>query len=139
MNIILAPDSFKGSMSATTVTKLMHNSITSLYPNATVQSLPMGDGGEGTMEALINATNGQLFTESVTGPIGEQVQATYGVLGDGETCIVEMAEASGLRHLNESQLNALETTTYGTGELILSALNKGYQQIYISNWRLSYK
>ena len=92
MNIILAPDSFKGSMSATTVTKLMHNSITSLYPNATVQSLPMGDGGEGTMEALINATNGQLFTESVTGPIGEQVQATYGVLGDGKTCIVEMVK-----------------------------------------------
>ncbi|PTK95649.1 glycerate kinase [Staphylococcus gallinarum] len=132
MNIILAPDSFKGSMSSTTVTKLMHNSITSLYPNATVQSLPMGDGGEGTMEALINATNGQLFTESVTGPIGEQVQATYGVLGDGETCIVEMAEASGLRHLNESQLNALETTTYGTGELILSALNKGYQQFILA-------
>ncbi|RIP37059.1 glycerate kinase [Staphylococcus gallinarum] len=132
MNIILAPDSFKGSMSATNITKLMRSSITSLYPNAIVQTLPMGDGGEGTMKALINATNGQLFTEVVTGPLGEQVQATYGVLGDGETCVVEMAEASGLKHLAESQLNPLITTTFGTGELILSALNRGYQQFILA-------
>ncbi|MCG7339148.1 glycerate kinase [Staphylococcus sp. ACRSN] len=132
MNIILAPDSFKGSMTATQVTNLMQESISSIFPKAELQSLPMGDGGEGTMEALINATNGQLFTESVTGPLGNIVQATYGVLGDGETCVVEMAEASGLKHLKESQLNALKTTTYGTGELILSALNKGYKHFILA-------
>ena len=89
MKIILAPDSFKGSMTATEITSYMSQSILETYPHAEVHALPVGDGGEGTMEALVNATNGKFETVSVTGPLGNQVTAQYGVLDDNKTCVIE--------------------------------------------------
>ncbi|MDK9868690.1 glycerate kinase [Staphylococcus equorum] len=131
MKIILAPDSFKGSITATQVSKYMADSITEVYPQADIHALPVGDGGEGTMEALVNATNGSFHTASVTGPLGNHVTAQYGVLGD-DTCVIEMAEASGLKHLTDDTLNAMTTTTYGTGELIYDALEKGYKKFILA-------
>ncbi|HLR18897.1 MAG TPA: glycerate kinase [Staphylococcus sp.] len=132
MKIILAPDSFKGSMSATEVTNYMIESINEVYPLAEIHALPVGDGGEGTMEALVNATHGTFHKATVTGPLGNRVTAQYGVLNDNETCIIEMAEASGLKHLSEEDLNAMTTTTYGTGELLHDALNKGYKKFILA-------
>lgn len=131
MEIILAPDSFKGSMKASEVTKYMKDSILEIFPESTIHDLPIGDGGEGTMEALVNATNGTFTTVSVTGPLGDKVTAQYGVL-DKHTCVIEMAEASGLKHLAQDALNPLSTTTYGTGELILHALNQGYKNFILA-------
>ena len=87
MEIILAPDSFKGSMKASEVTKYMKDSILEVFPESTIHDLPIGDGGEGTMEALINATNGSFTTVSVTGPLGDKVTAQYGIL-DNHTCVI---------------------------------------------------
>ncbi|WP_436862765.1 glycerate kinase [Staphylococcus caeli] len=132
MKIILAPDSFKGSMSATEIATYMSQSISEIYPQADVHALPVGDGGEGTMESLVNATNGTFHSVNVTGPLGNQVSAQYGVLNDGKTCVIEMAEASGLKHIPENCLNAMDTTTFGTGELILNALDKGFRNFIIA-------
>lgn len=118
-------------MTATQVSKYMADSITEAYPQADIHALPVGDGGEGTMEALVNATNGSFHTVSVTGPLGNHVTAQYGVLDD-DTCVIEMAEASGLRHLTDDTLNAMTTTTYGTGELIYNALNRGYKKFILA-------
>ncbi|MCY1038271.1 glycerate kinase [Staphylococcus nepalensis] len=131
MEIILAPDSFKGSMKASEVTNYMKESILEIFPKAIIHDLPVGDGGEGTLEALINATNGVLTSIDVTGPLGEKVLAQYGIINN-DTCVIEMAEASGLKHLCEDALNPLVTTTYGTGELILHALNKGYKKFILA-------
>ncbi|SCS44088.1 glycerate kinase [Staphylococcus caeli] len=132
MKIILAPDSFKGSMSATEVATYMSQSISEIYPQADVHALPVGDGGEGTMESLVNATNGTFHSVNVTGPLGNQVSAQYGVLNDGKTCVIEMAEASGLKHIPDNCLNAMDSTTFGTGELILNALDKGFRNFIIA-------
>ncbi|NWK83400.1 glycerate kinase [Staphylococcus sp. GSSP0090] len=126
MKIILAPDSFKGSMTATEVACYMSQSISDVFPEADIHALPVGDGGEGTMEALVNATNGTFTTLNVTGPLGNSVPAQYGVLHDKQTCVIEMAEASGLKHVPDNALNPMKATTYGTGELIRDALDKGY-------------
>ncbi|PTJ85614.1 glycerate kinase [Staphylococcus succinus] len=132
MKIILAPDSFKGSMSATEVTQFMTESIREVYPLAEINALPVGDGGEGTMEALVNATTGQFIPVNVTGPLGNKVRAQYGILGDSETCVIEMAEASGLKHVPEHRLNAMLTTTFGTGEIIKHALDNGYNKFILA-------
>src|SRR5699024_488214 len=131
MEIILGPDSVKGSMKASEVTKYMKESILEVFPESTIHDLPIGDSGEGTMKALINATNGTFTTVSVTGPIDERVTTKDCIL-DNHTCVIEMAEASGLKHLDQDELNPLYTTTYGTGELILHALNHGYQNFILA-------
>lgn len=132
MTIVLAPDSFKGSMSATEVARYMSKGISDIFPEADIHTLPVGDGGEGTMEALVNATNGTFTTLNVTGPLGDTVSAQYGVLHDKETCVIEMAEASGLKHVPDNALNVMQATTYGTGELILDALDSGYTQFILA-------
>ncbi len=132
MNIILAPDSFKGSMTSFEITQYMSESIYELFPDATVHDLPIGDGGEGTMPALVHATNGQFIEVNVTGPLDAQVNARYGVLGDRSTCVIEMAEASGLTHVNSSQMNVMKATTFGTGELIKHALDQGYKDFILA-------
>jgi len=119
-------------MTATEVTSYMSYSISEAYPHAEIHALPVGDGGEGTMEALVNATNGTFITVTVTGPLGNQVTAQYGVLDDNKTCVIEMAEASGLKHVPEEKLNPMITTTYGTGELIRDALDKGYKKFILA-------
>ncbi|MER2527916.1 MAG: glycerate kinase [Candidatus Competibacter denitrificans] len=129
MRIIVAPDSYKGSASALAVAQAMERGILKVFPSAEVCKIPIADGGEGTVEALITATNGQFRQTQVTGPLGDPITAQWGVLGDGETAVIEMAAASGLPLLTPEQRNPRTTTTFGTGELLRAALDAGLRKI----------
>lgn len=131
MKIIIAPDSFKGSLSAVDAADALQRGIKKAIPEAETILLPMADGGEGTMEALVAATGGTKFEAVVTGPLGKPVQAQYGCLGDGTTCVIEMAAASGLCLISPPERNPLRTTTYGTGQLIRRALDQGFRKFII--------
>lgn len=131
MKIVIAPDSFKGSLSARDLCKAIRRGILRVIPDATIQEIPLADGGEGTMENLVYATAGTIISVDVTGPLGQPVTASYGVLGDGRTCVIEMAQASGLPLVPPDQRNPLITTTYGTGELIRHALDRGLRNFVI--------
>ncbi|MDO4680940.1 MAG: glycerate kinase [Aerococcus sp.] len=132
MRIVLAPDSFKGSLSAKEVCDAMAAGIHSVLPEADVIAIPMADGGDGTVEAMVLATQGKCYTETVQGPLpNQQVEATYGILGDGVTAVIEMAAASGLDLVPERALNPRIATTYGVGELITAALDQGAETIII--------
>jgi glycerate 2-kinase len=125
MKIVLAPDSYKESLTAKQACDAMEEGIRRILPEADVVKVPMADGGEGTVQSLVDATGGQVLQAEVTGPLGIKVMAQYGILGDKETAIIEMAEASGICRVPSDQRNPLITTTYGTGELILEALDRG--------------
>lgn len=131
MKFVLAPDSFKESMTAKEVANSMENGLKKIFPNADYVKVPMADGGEGTLQALIDATNGEIFKVEVLGPLGNPITAEFGILGDGTTAVIEMASASGLQHIAPEDRNPLITTTFGTGELIKHALDKNVQQIFI--------
>lgn len=131
MKIIIAPDSFKGNRSASEVANLIEKGIKRVYPKARIVKVPMADGGEGTVRSLVDATKGRIISKKVTGPLGKKVKASYGILGDGKTAIIEMASASGLPLVPKSKRNPLLTTTYGTGELIKAALDKGCRRIIV--------
>ncbi len=131
MKIVLAPDSFKDSLSATAVSDAMAKGILNVMSDAEIKRLPMADGGEGTVDALVNAVSGTQEKVCVTGPLGGTVIAAYGLLDDGKTAVIEMAAASGLSLVPENERNPLKTTTYGTGELICEALKKGCRKIVI--------
>lgn len=128
---VLAPNSFKGSMTAKEVCDAMERGLGKVFPEAEYIHAPMADGGEGTAQALLDALGGHFFTKSVTGPIGQQVTAQYGVLSDGATGVIEMASASGILHLTRETRNPLITTTYGTGELIRACLDQGIKKIIL--------
>ncbi|XRD24610.1 glycerate kinase [Lysinibacillus fusiformis] len=115
MKIIISPDSFKGTLSAVEVAKSMQKGILDADPSIETIILPIADGGEGTLDSLIASTNGQYFSVDVLDPIGRDIQAQYGVLGDKETCVIEMAQASGIMLLQENEKNPEFATTYGTG------------------------
>lgn len=131
MNILVAPDSFKGSLTALEVAENIKEGIKIAVPQAKVELLPMADGGEGTVQALVDATGGQIIKTKVTGPLGDKVDSFYGLLGNNKTAVIEMAAASGLPLVPKAQRNPLKTTTYGTGELIKSALDQGVKKIII--------
>ncbi|WP_017378556.1 glycerate kinase [Paenisporosarcina sp. TG-14] len=131
MKIILAPDSFKGSISALEAANAMAQGIQEIQPAFELVILPAADGGEGTMSNLVAATDGEVFGVAVQDPLGRKVVARYGVLGDKETCVVEIAEASGLTLLMDQERNPVLASTYGTGELILHALNSGFRKFII--------
>lgn len=131
MKIIIAPDSFKGSLTALEVCEAAREGALRALPAAEILTVPMADGGEGTVQSLVDATGGRLVTATVTGPLGEPVQANYGLLGDGETAVIEMAAASGLPLVPPDLRNPLNTTTYGTGELIKAALDAGAQKLIV--------
>ncbi|NBD23285.1 glycerate kinase [Paenibacillus glycinis] len=124
MKFVLAPDSFKESMTAQRAAAVMREAIEAVMAGrgTSIVELPVGDGGEGTLEILTSAMNGRLIEAAVTGPMGETVAAKYGLSGDGRTAIVEMAQASGLQLVPVEARNPLLATTYGTGELIRQAL-----------------
>lgn len=129
---ILAPDSFKESMTAKEVCLAMKKGILKVYPDAVCLSVPMADGGEGTMDSLVDATGGKKKLVEVAGPyFGQKVKASFGILGDKKTAIIEMAQASGLELLKVADRNPLLTSTYGTGELIKAALDEGVDKIII--------
>ncbi|MGJ0845589.1 glycerate kinase family protein [Tissierella praeacuta] len=129
--ILLAPDSFKESMTAKEVCHAMERGIKKANNSISCIHVPMADGGEGTMQSLVDATNGQIYTVEVIGPLGNEVEASYGILGDGETGVIEMASASGIHLVPSEKRNPLITTTYGTGQLIKSCLNHGVKKLLI--------
>ncbi|MDK7952840.1 glycerate kinase family protein [Lactobacillus paragasseri] len=131
MKIIIAPDSFKGSLTAKEVANSIYTGLKRALPSAEYIEIPMADGGEGTMQALVDATNGKIFTKSVTGPLNTSVTAHYGISGDKETAVIEMAEAAGLQYVNDQNKNPLITTTYGVGELIKTVLDTGIRKIIV--------
>jgi glycerate kinase len=121
---VLAPDSFQESMTAKEVCIAMEKGINKADPAITCIHVPMADGGEGTMQSLVDATGGNVFSLKVLGPFGNEVDATYGITGDGETGVLEMASASGIHLVAPEARNPLISTTYGTGQLIKACCNK---------------
>ncbi|MGH2318424.1 glycerate kinase [Planococcus sp. SE5232] len=131
MKILIAPDSFKGSMTAIEAARAMAEGVQEASPEAEVVLLPAADGGEGTLATLVASTGGKTIGTVVEDPLGRKITAQYGVLGDQETCVVELAEASGLTLLAGEERNPLLASTYGTGELIARALDAGYRKFII--------
>lgn len=131
MKIVIAPDSFKESLSALQVAQAIERGFKEIYPQADYIKLPMADGGEGTVESLVAATGGKRIVCIVTDPLGQPVEASFGLLGDGKTAVIEMAAASGLHLVPVKQRNPLITTSYGTGELILAALKQGVHKLIL--------
>lgn len=132
MKIVIAPDSFKGSLSALEVAQAIERGVKRVKKEANAILVPVADGGEGTMDSLVASTNGRKVQVTVTGPISKPVQAEYGILGDGATCVIEMASASGLCLVDRSELNPMVATTYGTGELIKQALDDGCRKFILA-------
>lgn len=131
MKFVLAPDSFKESMTSLEACNAMEKGIKKVFEDAECIKVPMADGGEGTVEALVSATNGEFIETEVTNPLGKKITAKYGILGDKKTAVIEMAKASGIELIKREERNPLITTTYGTGELIKDAINKGMKHILI--------
>ncbi|QYJ87379.1 glycerate kinase [Shewanella mesophila] len=140
MKIVIAPDSYKESLSAMEVANEIERGFSQVLPNADYIKVPVADGGEGTVQSMVDATNGKIIELTVIGPLGEPVTAHYGILGaknlgtsvnNCKTAVIEMASASGLHHVPAAQRDPQITTSYGTGELICHALNAGIKHIII--------
>ena len=131
MKIVIAPDSFKGSLTALQVAEAMEVGLRRVFPDAAIEKVPMADGGEGTVQSLVDATGGEILTAQVLDPLGNSINAQYGVLGDGLTAVIEMAAASGLTLVPLDKRDPSITTTYGTGELIQAALAQGCRKLII--------
>ncbi|POP46351.1 glycerate kinase [Superficieibacter electus] len=131
MKIVIAPDSYKESLSALEVATAIEHGFREIYPDAQYVKLPLADGGEGTVDAMVAATKGRVIHVDVTGPLGEPVNGFYGLSGDEQCAFIEMAAASGLELVPSSRRNPLITTSWGTGELILHALDNGARHLII--------
>lgn len=131
MKVVVAPDSYKGSLPAKEVGLIIKNAFELEMPEAEVVTVPMADGGEGTLDALIFATKGEKIETTATGPLGKQVATSYGILGDGETAVIEMAQVAGLPMVPGDKRNPEQTTTFGVGELMVAALEKGVRSFII--------
>jgi glycerate kinase len=131
MRIVIAPDSFKGSLTALAAAEAMERGALRVFGGAAVAKVPIADGGEGTVEALVAATNGRIEEREVRGPLGEPVRARWGVLGGGDTAVIEMAAASGLPLVPRDRRDPRVTTTYGTGELLRAALDAGITNLVV--------
>ena len=136
MKIVIAPDSFKETLSAAEVAEALADGVRAALPHATIDACPMADGGEGTVAAMVAATRGTVRTASVAGPLGEPLDAGFGLLGGraaaaGKVAVIEMAAASGLDLVPPARRDPLRTTTYGTGELIRAALDAGASEILV--------
>ncbi|MCC4596190.1 glycerate kinase [Xanthomonas campestris pv. phormiicola] len=131
MKIVIAPDSFKESLSALEVATQIEAGFRAVFPAWSYRKVPVADGGEGTVAALVAATGGRVVARTVTGPLGAPVEAFFGITGDGGTAIVEMAAASGLALLSPARRDPLAATSYGVGELLLAALDAGARRIVV--------
>ena len=131
MRIVIAPQSFKGSVSGPEAARAIQEGILRVFPKAETVLVPVADGGDGTLDALVEATSGQTFASRVNGPLRQRVQARWGVMGDCKTAVIEMAQASGLALLPYKDRNPRHTSTYGTGQLIKRALDRGYRRIIV--------
>lgn len=131
MKVIISPDSYKGTLSAVEVAKAMQKGILDVDHSIETIILPVADGGEGTLHSLIASTDGRYCSATVLDPLGRAIQAQYGVLGDQVTCVIEMAQASGIMLLQENEKNPELATSYGTGQLIKAALDQGFRKFII--------
>ncbi|MBI9011402.1 MAG: glycerate kinase [Clostridiales bacterium] len=131
MKILIGPDSLKDSVSASQVCHIATELIATYWPEDELITVPLADGGEGTVEALVEGAQGRFISLEVTGPLGNAVHARYGLIYNDEVAVIEMAEASGLPLVSKHLRNPMKTTTYGTGELILDAIDKGCKKIII--------
>ena len=131
MKIVIAPDSYKESLSALEVATAIELGFREIWPDADYVKIPVADGGEGTVEAMVAATQGHLVHVDVTGPLGNTIQAFYGLSGDERSAFIEMAAASGLEQVPVGLRDPLKTTSWGTGELIRHALDAGVEHIII--------
>ncbi|KAB2338114.1 glycerate kinase [Cytobacillus depressus] len=132
MKIVIAPDSFKGSLTAVEAAQAIERGVAKAVQDAKTVIVPVADGGEGTMESLVAATNGRMVEETVKGPLLDSVQAAYGILGDKDTCVIEIAIASGICLIDSDKLNPMAATTFGTGQLIKKALDDGYRKFILA-------
>ena len=131
MKVIIAPQSFKAGVPALEAAKAIQRGVLAAAPDAETVLVPVADGGDGTLDALVGSTGGQIFRSIVTGPLGKPLEATWGVMGDGHTAVVEMARASGLALVPPQRRDPRITTTRGTGEIIKEALDRGYNRIIV--------
>jgi glycerate kinase len=131
LKFVLAPDSFKESATAKEICEAMETGIRRVFPKSQVVHVPMADGGEGSTEAIVDATKGQYIKKVVQGPLGNKVEATIGIHGDEETAVIEMATASGIHLVPKDKRNPYYTSTYGTGELMSYCLDKGIRRIIL--------
>jgi glycerate kinase len=131
MKVLVAPDKFKGTLSALQAARAIERGVRAVRPDATVDLAPMADGGEGTVEALVAATEGTYREARVTGPLGDPIEARFGLLGDGRTAVIEMAAASGLVLIPSEKRDPMRATTRGTGELLLAAIEAGARRVIL--------
>jgi len=131
MKIVIAPQGFKGNLTALEVARAIETGVKRIVPDAETVLKPMADGGEGTVQALVDATGGEMMSTEVTGPLQERVKARWGILSDKTTAVIEMASASGLPLVPTEKRNPFIATTYGTGELIRAALDHGCRKLII--------
>ena len=131
MKIVIAPDSFKENLTSLEVASEIETGLRRVWPDAVCIKVPMADGGEGTVQSLVDATGGEIVKCEVSGPLGDKVLASYGLLGDKRTAVIEMAEASGLPLVPKERRDPLRATTYGTGELIADAIKRGVDEIIL--------
>ena len=131
MKVVIAPQSFKGSISALDAAKAMEEGVLRVVPDAGTVLVPVADGGDGTLDTLVEATGGETRSTTVTGPIGKPVTAEWGALGDGQTAVIEMARTSGLALLFPTERDPLRATTYGLGEVLREALDAGFRSFIV--------
>ncbi|GLB46451.1 glycerate kinase [Philodulcilactobacillus myokoensis] len=131
MKIVLAPDSFKQSMTSKQAIDAMVSGISSILPKANIIGVPMADGGEGTVDSLVHATHGYFVSTTVLNPFKQPVDARYGILGDSNTAVIEMSAASGIQYTSKHHMAPMTGTSYGTGQLVVDALNRHVKQIMI--------
>mgnify|MGYP000409820900 FL=1 len=131
MKIVIAPDSFKETLSAFEVASTIESSFQNVFPEAEIIKIPIADGGEGTVEAMVTATNGSFMFSEVEGPMGEVSRAKWGMLGNSKTAVIEIAEACGLHLVSADKRNPMAASSFGVGQLLIAALDKGAEKIII--------
>ena len=131
MKIIIAPQEFKESLTGIQIARAMREGVLRVWPDADAQLVPVADGGDGTLQSLVDASDGQIMTAEVDDPLGRPIEAIWGALGDGHTAVIEMARSSGLALLKPDERDPLVTTTYGVGQLMSLALDAGYRNLII--------
>ena len=131
MKVVIAPQGFKAGISGLEAARAIARGVLAAVPDAETVLVPVADGGDGTLHVLVDATGGQIFTSTVTGPINQQVEAQWGVMGDGRTAAIEMARASGLAIVPPRRRNPKVTTTLGTGQILKEALERGYRRVIV--------
>jgi glycerate kinase len=131
MKIVIAPQEFKESLRGIEIAQAMEEGVLRVWPDAETHLVPVADGGDGTLQSLVDASDGKIMTAIVDDPLGRPIEAIWGALGDEHTAVIEMARASGLALLTPDERNPLVTTTYGVGQLMSLALDAGYRHLIV--------